>query len=91
MNFFRRIFRQVTDSNIGKTVVRFRTRGCMAQDHEFDYIGKILFLDAGGAYVVEVLKSGSFEKRDGNLKYEYERVFPSYLQNIGGDFLVAYD
>lgn len=67
----------------------------MAQTQEFDYIGTIIGSykrpDGSLIYKVEVLKQGSLEKRDGNLKSLLAHVPSWYLQDIGGDFLVAYD
>jgi spore coat polysaccharide biosynthesis protein SpsF (cytidylyltransferase family) len=88
-------FKKLVDPYVGKTVIRFTTHGCMAQIHQFDYIGTIVDFkrnDSGlKLYIVEVLKCGSLEKRDRNLKSEQETIASHYLQNIGGNFLVAYD
>jgi hypothetical protein len=96
MGFFSKIL-NATDPKIGKTVIRFTTHGCMGQTDEFDFIGKIVGIaypkhcDGKKFYKVEVLKAGSYEKRNNNLKREYEEVPAWYLQDIGGDFFVAYD
>lgn len=86
------------DPKIGKTVIHFTTHGCMGQIHEFDFIGKIVdvdFIQNYGShgpkkfYKVEVLKSPKGEKRDGVTE---SKLVPSwYLQNLGGDFYIAYD
>jgi hypothetical protein len=87
--------KKLIDPYIGKTVIRFTTHGCMAQIHEFDYIGTIVDFKINSAglklYIVDILKCGSLEKRDGNLKSEQETIAHHYLQNIGGKFLIAYD
>ena len=87
---------KIVDPMIGKTVIHFTTHGCMATIHEFDYIGVIVDsaypeqFDGKMVYVVDVLKSSRGEKRDG---VEHKRVTVAswYLQNLGGDFYIAYD
>ncbi len=62
MKFFSRIL----DKNIGKTVIRFSTHGCMGQVDEFDYLGTIkdiVYHDEHKFYKVEILKHGGCEKR----------------------------
>ena len=90
-----RIFKNITDPYIGKTVIRFTTHGCMAQNQEFDYIGTIIGSykrpDGSKMYEVVVLKKGSLDRRDVGFAMPLEHVPSWYLQNIGGDFLVTYD
>jgi hypothetical protein len=82
---------------IGKTVIHFTTHGCQAQTHEFHYLGRIVARTYPREdktlkyYKVEVLKYHSAEKRDKNLPFDFIEVPSWYLQNIGGDFYVAYD
>lgn len=89
--------KKLIDPMIGKTVIHFTTHGCMAHVHEFDYIGRIVEptypknCDGKKFYKVQILKAGSTEKRDDNLNQEFTEIASWYLQNIGGDFYVAYD
>ena len=101
MKLLRKIFKNakvpsVIDPLMGKTVIHFTTHGCMATIHEFDYIGKIVDVeykedDRYKMYKVEVLKNNEGERRDNNLITLYEHVPSWYLQDLGGDFLIAYD
>jgi hypothetical protein len=102
MNFLKKIFKStkapaIIDPLMGKTVIHFTTHGCQATIHEFDYIGKIVdtvyprYCDGKKFYKVEILKGPGGEKRDGNLKENYATVPSWYLQDLGGDFLIAYD
>lgn len=82
---------------MNKTVIHFTTHGCMAQIHEFDWIGKIVgteyptHCDGKMFYKVKVLKDQRGESRDNNVKNEFELVPSWYLQDLGGDFYIAYD
>jgi len=82
---------------IGKTVIRFTTHGCMATIHEFDYIGIIvgceypIHCDGKMYYKIKVLKSKEGELRDNPEDVTFERIPSWYLQNLGGDFYIAYD
>lgn len=90
---FWRNIENVVDPNIGKTIVHFISHGCMAEQHEFDYIGTIVEVttrkNCGNLkfYKVEVWKKGSSE----SIERQYEYVAAHYIQNIGGGALVAYD
>lgn len=81
----------------GKTVIHFTTHGCMGTEHEFDYIGTIVgkvyppIGDGKLFYKIKVLKSKKWELRDHPDKPEYESVASWYLQDLGGDFYIAYD
>lgn len=106
MNVLKKLFKDkplpvILDPLIGKTVIHFTTHGCQATIHEFDYIGKIIDVvykeDSMNTkrklYVVEILKDTHGEKRDNNLKNTSAsaRIPSWYLQDLGGDFLIAYD
>lgn len=102
MNFFRKLFKNVEapaiiDPLIGKTVIRFITDGCMGQIHEFEYIGKIVdtvypkHCDGHKFYKVQSLKDRFGEHRDNMEAPRYYTVPSWYLQDLGGDFLIAYD
>ncbi len=102
MNILRKIFKRtkapaLIDPLMGKTVIHFETHGCMGTTHEFDYIGTIVdttyprFCDGKKFYVVKVLKDKRGELRDNNRKDETRTVPYWYLQDLGGDFLIAYD
>lgn len=97
LSFFKKKLSKIIDPMIGKTVIHFTTHGCMATIHEFDFIGTVVDVvhpehcRNEKFYKVQVLKSKHGEKRDGNIEREYESVASWYLQNIGGDFYVAYD
>ncbi len=102
MNKLRTIFKRkkvpsVIDPLMGKTVIHFTTHGCQATINNFDYIGKIVgtvypeHCQGHKFYKVEILKSQYGEKRDGNLTELYAQVPSQYLQDLGGDFLIAYD
>lgn len=85
---------EVHDENVGKTVIRFITHGCMGHIDEFDYIGKItgiVYHKDKKFYKVEVLKQKSYEKGNGWIEDKFAEVPSWYLQNIGGDFLICYD
>lgn len=100
MNLFERLSKRakkVIDDKIGKTVIHFTTHGCQGQDNEFDFIGTIVdttypkYCNGKMFYKVEILKGKGGEKRDGNLVEEFSEVPSWYLQNLGGDFYIAYD
>lgn len=102
MNLFKKIFQRAkvpaaVDPLMGKTVIHFTTHGCMGTEHEFDYIGKIAdtvypeHCAGNKFYKVEILKDKRGEKRDGDLISEHGNVPSWYLQDLGGDFLIAYD
>lgn len=102
MNILRKIFKRVNtpaiiDPLMGKTVIHFETNGCMGQIHEFDYIGAIIgtsyprLADGKKFYVVKILKDRGGELRDENTKDTTREVPSWYLQDLGGDFLIAYD
>lgn len=102
MKLLRKIFKNtkapaIVDPLMGKTVVHFETHGCMGNIHEFDYIGTIVdttypkHCDGKKFYVVKVLKDRGGEKRDDSVKDEFRNVPSWYLQDLGGDFLIAYD
>lgn len=82
---------------IGKTVIHFTTHGCMGQDHQFYYFGKIIEPcyptndKSLKYYKIEVLKYQSTEKRDGNLKFDFINVPAWYLQKLDENIFVAYD
>lgn len=93
----------VIDPLMGKTVIHFTTHGCMATIHEFDYIGKIVdsfikedkmvmnLVSRHKFYKVKVLKDRRGEARDNGVEDEFRDVPSWYLQDLGGDFLIAYD
>lgn len=108
MNFLTKIFKKVNvlsivDPLIGKTVIHFTTHGCMANIHEFDYIGKIVdsfvkeqemvmnLVSRHKFYKIKILKDKGGEARDKNVNDEYRDIPSWYLQDLGGDFLIAYD
>jgi hypothetical protein len=100
MNFLRKIFKGINvpsaiDPLMGKTVIHFTTHGCMATIHEFDYIGTIVNSSIKEGrykmYQVKVLKDKNGELRDNNVKDELRAIPSWYLQDLGGDFLIAYD
>ena len=102
MNILRKIFKRVNapaviDPLMGKTVIHFTTHGCQATIHEFDYIGIIIdttyprYCDGKKFYVVKVLKDRGGELRDNNTKDKTNTIPSWYLQDLGVDFLIAYD
>ena len=96
MNWFKRVANKL-DPFIGKTVIHFTTHGCMATEHEFDYIGTIIeaerhLTNGQKMYAVKILKDcHGGELRNNNLLRFYESVPSWYLQSLGGDFYIAYD
>ena len=99
MNILRKIFKtskipSIIDPLIGKTVIHFKTHGCMGTIHEFDYIGTIIdttYPDDQKFYIVKILKDRGGELRDENVKNTIANVYALSLQDLGGDFLIAYD
>lgn len=94
MSWFRKA-KEVLDPLMGKTVIHFTTHGCMATEHEFDYIGTIVgtAYPAGDRkfYKVKVLKDKYGELRN-NPKEINIRLAPVwYLQSLGADFYIYYD
>lgn len=95
MKLFDKLIKQPLYMN--KTVIHFTTHGCMGTDHRFDWIGKIVGItypkhcQGSMFYKVKVLKDQSGESRDNRVINEFEEVPSWYLQNLGGDFYIAYD
>jgi hypothetical protein len=95
MKFFKKL-REVIDPMIGKTVIGFRTSGCMGTIHTFKFIGKIVGISypIKGSntmfYSVRILKDPTAERRDGYF-VRNEEVPAKDLQNIGGNFYVYYE
>lgn len=84
----------------GRTVVHFKSHGCIGHIHDFNWIGIIVgttypkSCDGKMFYKVKVLKNkNGYELRDIKNDNEiiYQEVPSWYLQNLGGDFFCVYD
>lgn len=82
---------EVIDPLMGHTVIHFTSHGCMGTIEKFDYIGKIVgktyprLCDGKMFYKIEVLKDQS------GASSEFKEVPSWYLQDLGGNFFIAYD
>lgn len=69
---------------VGDTILAFDCRGCMATDHHFDYVGKVVgFREtryAGMAAVVKVIKYMNRDNRDNTFEDRLEPVGNSCIQ-----------
>lgn len=97
MKWFSKRLKEIIDPMLGQTVIHFITHGCMAEQHEFEYIGVIVgttyprLCDGKKFYRVQVEKYKGLERRDGSFdKFEFQEVPSWYLQKMNG-FYIAYD
>ena len=84
--FFKRSIR--IDPMINKMVIHFTTHGCMAQQHEFDFIGKIdgvEYRDEHKFYRVKVLRFDSEDKEKFTLAPSW------YLSKVVDDLYIYFD
>jgi hypothetical protein len=78
----------------GATVVAFDCRGCMAENHQFDYLGIVEGFEptryAGDAARIRVLKRDNQDYRDVDLGTTLEIVSNGSLQQLGPKLFVMF-
>ena len=79
---------------LNKKIICFSEHGCMATQHEFEWIGiikeKVYSNEGSLFYNVQILKDKTGELRDGNLKQEFEKIPSWYIQDLENKTLIIY-